>query len=167
MRSKKGVAPLVIGGISVGAIIYFIFQLWATGLVIDALGESLEPELERVLNQLNEKIICLPEASSENHEICINNLGNVLVNGDLPHSIEISTDSGDFCNIDQGKYDYNIVCTLSNINKAKQIYIEGLEDQKKVIAATQIAGYATNLQNLKKPIKSGFLFFKKTRYIPI
>lgn len=93
MKDKKGTAPLVIGGISVGAIIYVIFQLWATGLVIDAMSEAFEPELEKALNQLDQQIVCLPEISSENYEICINNLGKVLIDGDLEQSLQISTGS--------------------------------------------------------------------------
>ncbi len=63
--NKNASAPLVIGGVSVGAIILVLFRLWAMGLIFDA----MEPELEKALNQLNEKVVCIPEASSQNHEI--------------------------------------------------------------------------------------------------
>ena len=45
---------LVIFGIPIGALIILGFQIWATGLVIDA----IEPELEGLLMQLNDKMIC-------------------------------------------------------------------------------------------------------------
>ena len=161
--NKNASAPLVIGGISVGAIILLLFRFWATNLVIDA----LEPEFEKVLNQLNEKVVCIPEASSQNHEICINNLGEVIINGNLEKPISISTDSGDFCNINSGQYNYDNICILNNLNKASQIYVDGMQAQKTIIEAAKIAGYINNLQNLKRPIKTGVWLWKKVRYIPI
>jgi len=161
--NKGGYARLVIGGISIGAIILLAFRLWATGLVID----KMEPELEKALNQLDEKIVCIPEASSPNHEVCIGGLREIIVNGNIEKSLIIKTDSGDFCNINAGHYEHITLCTLKNLEKAKQIYIEGSDFNKKVIETTQIISYINNLQNLKKPIKTGFLIFRKIKYIPI
>ena len=161
--NNKASAPLVIGGISVGAIIFLLFRLWATGLVIDA----LEPEFEKALSQLNDDIVCIPEASSQGVEICISNIGDVIVDGKFDKLITISTDYNEICNINSGAYEYKTICTLKNIDKAKNVYLDGLQTQRTIIEATKIIGYINTLQNLRKPITTGFWFLKKVKYIPI
>lgn len=156
---------LTIGGIT--TLIILVFRLYTIAYVGEVILEQIEPEFEKALNQLNEQIVCIPEASSQDHDICINNLGEVIVNGNLAKSISISTDAGDFCNINSGVYTYNNVCTLNNLNKANQVYINGLQAQKTIIEITKITGYINNLQNLKKPIKTGFWIWKRIKYIPI
>lgn len=149
------------------AIFIFIIRLSMISYVGDVISEQIEPELEKVLNQLNDKIICIPEASSQGVEICINNVGKVIVNGNFEKLITISTDFNDFCNIKSGSYDYQTICILKNINKANKIYLEGLETKKTIIESTKILGYINTLQNLRKPISNGFWIFKKIRYFPI
>lgn len=156
---------LTIGGIT--TLVIFLVRFFALAYVGEVISEQVEPELEKAFNQLNEKVICIPEASSKNHEICINNLGEVIINGNLEKSISISTNNGDFCYIRPGQYNYNNLCKLNNLNKATQIYVEDMQTQKTIIETTKIVSYINNLQNLKKPIKTGFWIFKKIKYIPI
>ncbi|MEK6855948.1 MAG: hypothetical protein AABX66_02195 [Nanoarchaeota archaeon] len=117
MINKKASAPLVIGGISVGAIILLLFRLWATGLVINA----LEPELEKALNSLGENVVCPPEFSNKDYQFCISGKGDVILNGETEGIITIYLDSNKgFCTIKSGSYDHKKICVLDKINEANE-----------------------------------------------
>jgi hypothetical protein len=160
--NKKAVAPLVIYGIPVGAIIYLSFELWTITVISDA----MIPEIDKALASLDDKIVCPPELDKTTYEICMSSVGEILINGTIRDQLSLNTDVGEACNIQEGKYDYNIVCKFNNIGKAKTItlYENGL---KITIGSEKIVYYSSELAALRKPIKTGLLFWKKVRYIPI
>ena len=163
MINKKGVAPLVIGGVSVGAIIYLIFQAWAGSLIFNA----LEPELDKMLNELGEKAICPPEFKSENYDICFNGKGEVILTGNVLEGFSIETDSGNSIYISPGKYDSSIRGNINNLNKANKLILTGKTIQTTSISSLQLIKYSKEISSLRKPIKTGILFWKKVKYLPI
>jgi len=163
MINKKGAAPLIIGGVSVGAIIYLIFQIWAGSLIINA----LEPELNKMLDDLNEKAICPPEFNSESYGVCFNGKGEVILTGNVIEGFSIETDSGDSLYVSSGKYDSSIIGNLNELNKANKLILTGKSIQTSSISSLQLIKYSKDISYLRKPIKTGILFWKKIKYIPL
>jgi len=145
--NKKGVAPLVIGGISVGAIIYFLFQIWATGMVIGA----LEPALTEAMINLEGNMICPDEFSKEEYEICFGAKGEVVVNGLIKKEISLKLDEGtEICSIKIGEYDNSQICTINDIWRGNKIYATGIGlFNKKTLKISKLVSYAKTGQYLK------------------
>jgi hypothetical protein len=160
--NKNASAPLVIGGVSIGAIILLLFRLWATGLVIDA----IEPEFEKALDSLGENVVCPPDFNSQLYDVCFNGKGNVIVTGKVSKSFSIETDSGDKLVVNPGDYDGSIVGTINNLEKASSLLITGQNIGSVSLSSLQLIKYSEDLLYLKKPLKTGFLIFKKIKYIP-
>jgi len=162
LKNKKAVAPIIIFGIPVGVIIAIIFEIWVTGLVMDA----MQPELDKALTHLDDKIVCPQELNGESYEICINSVGNILINGTIRDTLSLNTDMGEACNIKEGRYNYNIVCKFENFGQTKTItlYEKGL---KFTVGSEKIIYASSSLAALRKPIKTGIWIFKKIKYLPI
>lgn len=159
--NKRG-NPLIIAGIPVGAIIGFIFYFF----VWNQIATALEPEMEKALAQLDDKIVCPPELGKEGYELCLDAKGNVLVNGIIKDKLSLSTDLSENCNIGQGEYNYNIVCKFDNLGNTKTITLseKGL---KFTIGSEKILYYSSSLGALRKPLSNGLKFWKLVKYIPV
>jgi hypothetical protein len=149
------VKKLLIFGIPVAVIITFLFQMWATGLIIDTIG----PELEDTLNQLDDKMICPPELSTRDYSICIGKKGEVIVNGNINSPLSINLGDSISCSIPLGKYDNNQLCTLNGLWKSEKLYIIGIGlFNKKTVQITKLLSYTKSGSYLK--------ILKLIKYIP-
>lgn len=151
--NKKGRARIIIFGMSLTALIYLGFQMWATGLVIDAIS----PELENALRQLDDKMICPPELSTSDYTICMGKNGEVIVNGLIKKDLMLQLDAtADVCSIKSGNYNFEQLCVLANLWKAEKVYIAGAGifskktiKMSKIISYTQSGKYLRALKLLK------------------
>jgi len=159
--NKRG-NPLVIAGIPVGAIMGIIFYFF----VWNQIATALEPEIEKALAQLDDKIVCPPELGKEGYEICLDAKGNVLVNGTIRNQLSLSTDLSENCNINEGKYEFGIACKFDKLGTAKTItlYEKGI---KITIGSEKILYYSSSLGALRKPLSNGLKFWKAVKYIPL
>lgn len=153
--NKKGLGRFVIGGISIGALIYFIFQFLVTGLVIDTVTTGLT---EALIN-LEGNMICPPELSEEEFNICFSSNGEVIVNGSLKKNLELKL-SEKICSIPSGEYENVNVCILENFWQSERLYISGLGFWgSKTLKISRIISYAKAGDYLR--------ILKFIRYIPI
>lgn len=137
---KKGHAKIVIFGISLSALIYFGFQFFATGLIIDAIS----PELENALKQLDDKMICPPELSDSNYKLCIGKNGEIIVDGFVKKDLTLQLDNPqDICSIKSDNYNFEQLCVLNNIWKSEEISLigAGLFKSTKTIQMSKIISY--------------------------
>lgn len=98
----------------------FIFEFWATGLVIDA----MEPALTEILLKLDEnQIICPEEFSTTNYNICFGINGGVVVNGNFNKDFEMNLDGNQACIIKKGNYANVNICEFNNLWSSKKIFL--------------------------------------------
>jgi hypothetical protein len=154
MNKRGHAAKIAIFGIPVAALIYFGFQMWATGLVIDAIS----PELENALRQLDDNVICPPELSNSDYTICIGKNGEIIVNGLIKRDLTLQLDSPqDICSIKSSTYNFEQLCTLENIWKAEKLFLAGVGlfkttktiQMSKIISYTKSGKYLRALKLLK------------------
>ena len=145
--NNKGYAKLVLFGIPVGALIILGFQMWATGLVIDAIS----PELENMLRQLDDKMICPPELSTSDYSVCLGKNGEVVVNGILNKDLAIQLDENqNICSIKAGVYNSEQLCVLNDIWRAEKMYVAGMGFfNKKTIQVSKLISYTKSGQYLR------------------
>lgn len=135
---RKGHAKLVIGGLSISALIYLIFQFGVGWIIFDA----VEPELTGALIRLEGNMICPPELSDGNFEVCFSHEGGVIVDGNLEKEIILEIEE-EICNIPSGSYSKVNVCTLVDFWQGKKLYITGIGLlNKKTIKISTIISYA-------------------------
>jgi hypothetical protein len=159
--NKKGNA-LIIAGIPVGVIILIIFEIWTWNQIATA----LEPEMEKAISQLDDKIVCPPELGKEGYELCLDAKGNVLINGIIKNQLSLSTDLSENCNIKEGRYNYDIVCKFDKLGNTKTITLND-KGIKFAIGSEKILYYSSTLGALRKPLSNGLKFWKAVKYIPV
>jgi len=145
---------------AIGGIIFTIF-VWIM------IANAIEPEIDKILDNLGEKAICPPEFKSQDYEVCFNGNGDVILTGNVVDSLSIETDSNDYLYVSSGNYDSSIIGNFYNLNKANKLFITGKSIQTSSINSLQLIKYSKEIIYLKKPLKTGFLFWKKVKYIPI
>lgn len=152
--NKKGYAKIAIFGIPIAVIAIFLFRMWATGLVIDAIS----PELENTLRQLDDKMICPPELSSSDYSMCIGKNGEIIVDGFVKRDLTLQLDNTqDICLIKSSNYNSEQLCVLGNIWKVEKISVIGVGLFKttdtvkvsKIISYTKSGKYIRALKLIK------------------
>jgi len=139
--NKKGFVQ-----ITLSAIVLVLFQMWVVGLMFNA----IEPEIEKMLLELNDNALCPPELNSSNYQICFGKQGEVFVEGIIKKAITIEPDEGIPCYINEGKYNGEKICTIDDFWKTDKLYIKGLGMfNKKTIKIATLLSYTKSGRYIK------------------
>jgi len=143
MKNKKG-------NIAIGAIVMFLI-----GAVIWTIAfNEVEPLIEEVLLELDNSVVCPPEFSSEDYNICISAKGEIILNGILNEDLELKTEGNDFCTIQKGAYNNQQICILKDLHETKNLYLTGMSVSKittgkKLLSYTKSGKYIKMLKFVK------------------
>ncbi len=159
--NKKGAIHLVIGGISLGAIIYFLIQSVIIGAITDQV-------LEGVLAQLGSDNVCPKEFSTEQYKVCFNANGEVIVDGLIQDTVTIQIDgTSNSCHIKTGQYDFEYSgCRLDNFKQLSAYNLLLISSKGKISlkGATIIKRIAVGSTIVKSSPK-GIRWFKRLKYL--
>jgi len=146
MKNKKAVAHLAIG-----SFLTLIFYL----IVWQIVFEEVEPLIEEALLELDDSMVCPPEFSSADYEICISPKGEIVVNGILNEDLDLKLDSSnEICIIKKGNYENEQTCMMKDLQEAKNLYLTGMSfskvtNGKKLLSYTKSGKYLRLLKFVK------------------
>ena len=161
---KKGVAQIAIPA-TIVALAVFIIRLIALNYIGDVILDEVEPQLEKLLDELDKNIICPPEFANENYDVCFNGKGEVIVNGKLGENLELKSAGNSLCLINQGEYIHQGVCQIGSLDKMTSLSLSGSITTS--LDKSRLIFYLKNVAYLKKPIRGLLGLGKIVRYIPI
>ncbi len=147
--NKKGYAAII------GIIVSLIFGFVVYGLIFDA----IEPEITGALIKLEGNMICPPELSQGDFNICFSAEGEVIANGNFEKDIQIEV-NGQICPIISGKYESVNVCKLEKLWEAEKMYVGGMG----ILGTTKTVKISTMISYMKSGKYIRLLKFVK--YIP-
>lgn len=122
MKNKKGVAHIAIGSILTIIVTFLLWQI---------VFNEVEPLIEDALIQLDNSMVCPPEFSTSDYEICISPKGEIIANGFLNEDLDLKLDSSnEICMIKNGNYENEQICVLKDLHEAKNLYLTGMSISK-------------------------------------
>ncbi len=161
----KGGIP-IIGGISITALIVFLFQMWVADQVIDA----TLPAVENALAQLDDLIVCPPEFTMENYEVCVSGEGDVIANGVIHEILTLNLDSeirNEVCSMYAGQYYDKKICRFTSLGDLGTftLILKGTSVSKS-LSSKSIESYIASNKFVKIPVKQWKGLVKVIKYIP-
>lgn len=137
MLNKKGIAQIAIPAVVIALVVFGVRMYF-----IDLAFEAIEPGIEDILRQLEDKAICPPEFTSSDYKVCIGKNGEILVDGIINKEITLELDGGASCPIPIGSYQEQQICSLESFWRAEKAYLVGLGlFQKKSVQVSQLIKY--------------------------
>ncbi len=119
-----------------------------TILVWTLIFNAVEPEITGALIKLEGNMICPPELSEENFDICFSSNGEVIVNGNLKKEIILELEEN-VCKIPIGDYENVNICNFENLWSSQKLYITGMGLFKKTLSTNKIISYAKTGEYIK------------------
>ncbi len=165
--NKQAAAQLVMFGIPVTVLIIAGFRLWALNEVV----EAVQPDLEKALLELDDSVVCPPEFSTAEAQVCISGKGEVVVHGNITDSTTFDLQAEDTtrrCIINVGEYEDEVKCQFSGLHELEDfnLLVRDSTGVSAVVNSANIQRYIFSNKYIKIPVKQWRWFWRVTKYVP-